>query len=185
MKNQRGISFIELIFTLSVAGILVSVGIPGFIGSMRNSDMSSSTNALVGAVHSARAEAVKSRSRVTVCRGVRTGDTPTCDTSGFDLLVFINAGNDATYDDGADTLVRATPWLKENMTITSPAFPNYISFTSRGVTQAISGDPMTGTILLCGPTAEKHARVVTLSPTGRPTVQHYREATDPAACPVT
>ncbi len=183
MKKQLGISFIELIFALSVAGILASVGIPGFIGSMRNSDMSSSANALVGAVHAARSEAVKSRSRVTVCRGTRTGTTPTCDSNGYDLLVFINAGNDASYDEDADTLVRATTWLKENMTITAPSLPDYVSFTSRGVTRAINGDPITGTLLLCGPSAEKHARVITLSPTGRPTVQHYRDAMNPAACP--
>ena len=185
MKKQLGLSFIELIFALSVAGILASMAIPGFVGSMRNSDMSSSANALVGAVHAARSEAVKSRSRVTVCRGTRTGNTPTCDSSGLDILVFINADNDADYDDGADTLIRATPWLKSDMTVTAPSFPNYISFNSRGVTRAINGDPMTGTLLLCGTSAEKHARVVTLSPTGRPTVQHYREATNPDACPAT
>ncbi len=184
MKKQLGISFIELIFTLSVAGILVSVGIPGFVGSMRNSDMSSAANSLVGAVHSARAEAVKSRSRVTVCRGDRTGTTPSCSAGGKDLLVFINADNDNTLD-GADTLVRATTWLKDDMSILAPDFPNYVSVNARGVTEAINGDSISGTILLCGPTADKHARVVTLSPTGRPTVQHHREATNPPSCATT
>ncbi len=156
MKNQRGISFIELIFALSVAGILVSVGIPGFIGSMRNSDMASASNAFVGAVHSARAEAVKTRGRVTVCPGNRTGNAPLCDPDGNDLLVFVNVANDSTYDDSTDTLVRATPWTKDNMTVTAADLPGYISFTAAGVTRAINGDPISGTLLLCGPSGEDH-----------------------------
>ncbi len=185
MKNQRGLSFIELIFALSVAGILVSVGIPGFMGSIRNSDMASASNAFVGAMHSARAEAVKTRSRVTVCPGTRTGNNPQCDPDGSDLLVFVNAANDSTYDAPADTLVRATPWTKENMTVTAAGLPGYVSFTGAGITRAINGDPISGTLLLCGPSGEDHARVITLSPTGRPTVQHYRDATNPPNCPAT
>ena len=185
MKKQLGITFIELIFALSIAGILVSVGIPGFVGSMRNSDMASSSNAMVGAIHAARAEAVKTRSRVTICRGDRTGATIECDPDGQDLLVFVNASNDATYDIPADTLIRATPWLKDNMTLTSNGIPSYISFTPAGVTRTTAGDSISGTVLLCGPSLEEHARVITMSPTGRPTVQHYRDATSPPACPTT
>lgn len=183
MKKQRGLSFIELIFVLSVAAILISLGIPGFLGSIRNSEMATASNAFVGALHSARAEAVKTRSLVTVCPGVRTGATPSCDPNGNDLLVFVNAANDSSYDDPADTLVRATPWLKENMTVSAPALPGYITFTAAGATRAINGDPIFGTLLLCGPSGEDHARVITLSPTGRPTVQHHRDATNPPACP--
>lgn len=185
MKNQRGISFIELIFTLSVAGILVSTAIPSFMGSMRNSDMASSSNVLVGAVHAARAEAVKTRSRVTLCRGDISGATPACDDTGNALLVFVNSANDSSYDSGNDTLVRAAPWLKENMTILSADIPAYISFNARGVTEDTSGDSISGTVLLCGPSGVAHARVITLSPTGRPTVQHYRDATNPPSCPAT
>lgn len=182
MKNQRGMSLIELIFTLSVAGILVSIAVPNFVGSMRNSDMASSTNALVGAVHSARSEAVKARNRVTMCRADRSG-TPSCDDAGYDLLVFINAANDNTYDQGTDTLVRSTPWLEDDMTVTSSGIPSYITFTSRGVTQDLNGDPISGSALICGPSGDQHARIVTLSPTGRPTVLHHRDATNPPACP--
>ncbi|MFK8028705.1 MAG: GspH/FimT family pseudopilin [Gammaproteobacteria bacterium] len=184
MKNQRGISFIELIFALSVAGVLVSAAVPSFLGSIRNSDMASSANSLVGAVHAARAEAVKTRSRVTMCRGDRSGENPTCDADGFDLLVFVNDSNDASYDSG-DVLVRASSWLKEDMTVSSNDIPDYVTFNSRGVTEDTNGDSISGTALLCGPSGEKHARIITLSPTGRPTVQHHRDATNPAACPTT
>lgn len=182
MKNQRGMSFIELIFALSVAGILVSVAVPNFVGSMRNSDMVSSTNALIGAVHAARTEAVKARDRVTLCRGDRSGATPSCDADGLDLLVFVNDANDVSFDDD-DVLVRSVAWLREGMTVTSTGIPSYITFNSRGVTQDTNGDPISGSSMICGPSGDKHARIVTLSPTGRPTVQHHRDAANPPACP--
>ncbi|MEM7082512.1 MAG: GspH/FimT family pseudopilin [Pseudomonadota bacterium] len=185
MKTQRGVTFIELIFAISIAGILISVGIPGFIGSMRNSDMSAAANTFVGAVHAARSESVKARSRVTVCRGDTSGANPACDNNGDALIVFINDANDSSFDNGTDTLIRSTPWLQDDMSVTAPDLPGYVTFTPQGVTRAINGDAISGTLMLCGPSGNKHARVVTLSPTGRPVVQHHRDAINPANCPTT
>ncbi len=100
-------------------------------------------------------------------------------------MVFVNAANDSSYDEQADTLVRATPFTKDTMSVTTAGLPGYVSFTGAGITRATNGDPISGTLLLCGPSGNAHARVITLSPTGRPTVQHHRDATNPPNCPAT
>ena len=183
MKKQLGLTFLEIMLALAIAAILLGVAVPSFVGSIRNSEMVSTANAFVGALHSARSEAVKSRARVTVCRSVNSTAPPACSAEGPDLLVFLNTTDDQVFNSGSDTSVRAVPWLKSTMTVDMGTIPNYLSFNSDGYSRIVGGGTVTGAIVMCGPSAEHHSRVITVSPTGRPVVQKHADATNPVACP--
>jgi len=183
MKKQSGFTFLEVIFSLSIAAIIVGIGVPSFVNSIRNSEMVTAANSMVAGLHAARSEAVKTRSRVTLCRSDNSGANPVCSATGKGLAVFLNASDDISFDSGADTLMQQISWLGDDMDTVMGTIPNYVSFNGDGFTRAVGGGSINGSILVCGPSAEDHARVIMISPTGRPTVQKHAQAVSPPACP--
>lgn len=63
----RGFTLLELLVTMAVAGILLSVGVPSFSDAIKESRLSTQYNAMVGSLYLARSEAVKGIADVTVC----------------------------------------------------------------------------------------------------------------------
>jgi len=79
--KQQGLTLVELMITLAVAIILVTVGMPMFTGMAANNRAAAQTNALVSAMKLARSEAVKRATTVNVCAAATTLPvaSPTCD----------------------------------------------------------------------------------------------------------
>lgn len=73
--RQRGFTLLELMVTLAVAAIIVTVGIPGMRQLIQNNRAATSANNLVSAMQMARSEALKRGSNVTVCA---SSDGATC-----------------------------------------------------------------------------------------------------------
>ena len=65
--NIRGFTMIELLVTISIATIMMTVAIPSFIDFIRNSRLTSQTNDFVLALTYAKSEAVKSAQEAVVC----------------------------------------------------------------------------------------------------------------------
>ncbi len=59
MKTNRGFTLIELMITLVVAAILLTVAIPSFFSVIQNNRLTTATNAFITAMTLARSEAVK------------------------------------------------------------------------------------------------------------------------------
>ena len=105
-------------------------------------------------------------------------DEAAAEAESYDIT-FVSAGPwrgesgcSGNFTDGGQVLRQ---WLYDNW----PQVTHVGGYSCR----AINGDSISGTLLLCGPSGDKHARLITLTPTGRPTVQHHRDATSPPACP--
>lgn len=59
MASYRGFTLLELMVTVAVLAILLTVGIPGFGDLVRNNRVTAQTNQLITAINIARTEAVK------------------------------------------------------------------------------------------------------------------------------
>ena len=66
MKKDNGFTLVELMITLVVAGILATIGVPGFQYLVQSNRMSTQTNDLVTALSTARTEAVRRNQEVTL-----------------------------------------------------------------------------------------------------------------------
>jgi type IV fimbrial biogenesis protein FimT len=79
--RNAGFTLIELMTTVSVAGVLLAIAIPAFTNFVASSRLSEQTNELVGALNMGRSEAIKRNRNVTFCR-VATNTAPSCAGAG-------------------------------------------------------------------------------------------------------
>ena len=93
---KNGFTLIELLVALSVAGILLGVGIPSFSQAMQNRRNSANYNSVAQALYIGRSEAVKGSNNISVCpRAV--GETNSCGTDwSKGMLVFVDNNPIAT-----------------------------------------------------------------------------------------
>lgn len=101
----RGFTLIEMIVTMAVAAILLTVAVPSFKYVTNNNRMSAENNGLLGDLQFARAEAIKEGRTVTVCV---SADGATCANSTAwqsGWIVFSDPTNVGVVDAG-ETILR-------------------------------------------------------------------------------
>lgn len=192
--SHGGFTLLELLVTVAVAAVLLSIGVPSFIDTVRNNQMAASANELLGAMHLARTEAVKRRTPVTVCSSANPLDpSPSCSAGAFDgWVVFADTDGDITIDAAAvppEVVLRAHGPLPD--TIDALSDGAYVSFAGSGFRRDFGGNPSARTIRLCDERGNDSAgsgistaRVLEIAATGRP--QILRTQADVAAagdCP--
>ena len=104
MTKNTGFTLIELIVTLAVAAILITVAGPNFLTFIQNNRLTAQANEMVGSLQLARSEAVKRNLDVIVCRSTNpTATSPNCNTTGgitweTGWVVFVDKDNDLAID---------------------------------------------------------------------------------------
>lgn len=112
-RNERGITFPDLIITMGIVAIVLSTAVPSISTTIKNSRLSTHLNSVVADIHFARSEAAKRGVRVIMCRSMNPNATvPSCGgstrvwTSGY--IIFADDGNNTNnwFNSGSDTLLR-------------------------------------------------------------------------------
>ena len=166
VRAQRGFTLLELITTVTVAGILMAVAVPSFFNTSRSSHAAADANELVSALSIARSEAIRRASRITVCP---SSDGASCTGTWVDgWIVFVDtAATDATDPPVVGTVLRVSPPPTGSPAITGGS--DWIRFLPRGYARSKSGAmPVTYTITVRGCTAQQ-ARTVEINGVGRAT----------------
>jgi type IV fimbrial biogenesis protein FimT len=183
MKTYRGFTLIELMITLFIVSILLTVGVPSLKSFMKSNRLIASSNDLVSALHVARSEAIKLNKRVTVCS---SSDGKNCANSkkwqqGW--IVFVDANDDRTStgnickalgDINSDCILRVHDAIDDSefsitgVHDTSGQAITWFTFTSRGLPKN-GGTLQSGIFSVCsfdGATVSK-SRAVVVSLPGR------------------
>lgn len=121
MKRSRGFTLVELMITLALAAIILSLAVPGFQDIIRNNRAATQANELVAALGLARSEAVRRGARVSLCPST---DQASC-TGGTDWadgwIVFLDtAANDASPPVVGGDPIRVWAPLGGNAALTGP-----------------------------------------------------------------
>lgn len=129
-----GFTLIELMITLAVSGIVMSIGIPSFDQTIKNSRLTTNINELVTSLNLARSEAVKRNQPVTIKKLGSEWE------AGW--TVFTDFDGDGIKEAG-DILLRTYGVLPQNFTLRStPSYTNRITFRE-------SGKSANGSFVLC------------------------------------
>ncbi|HEX7060838.1 MAG TPA: GspH/FimT family pseudopilin [Woeseiaceae bacterium] len=151
-KRHAGFTLLELIVTLAVAAIILSFGVPGFMGFVQNSRATTHTNDLVTALNLARSEATRRGSAVTVCS---TTNGASCNGS-------TDWSTGWVVRDAAGNVLRVWAERSGGANVVTGGV-NSLSFGSRG---ALTGSATTFDIKVPDCTG-KHARRVSVNAAGR------------------
>ena len=144
MNRQRGFTLIELMITLAIVAIVLTIGVPSFQGMMRDNRVAAHTNDFLGSLNLARSEAIK--------RGQRVALLPTTVGDwGQGWTVFIDANDNGALDAGEVTL-RVHEAFGRSASLqqsSGTTLRNYISFAPNGATRfANSTAFQAGTLVL-------------------------------------
>ena len=145
MKNKiknSGFTLIELMVTLAIATILITVAIPGFRTLIQGNRATAQSNELLSAFSLARSEAVKRGLRVSVCSST---DQATCAAStnwATGWIVFTDDTGTAGTMDGTDEIIRVWDALN-GLTLTGTT--NNVQFLGSGLVNAGSTLTLTPT----------------------------------------
>ena len=104
ISDQYGFTLIELMVTLSVAIIVLSVGVPNYRGFVQDSLLVAQSNSFHSAIALTKSEAIKRSSRVTLCPSSNGTSCTGGTTWSNGWIVFINPNGNAVVDAGEEVL---------------------------------------------------------------------------------
>lgn len=176
-KNFSGLTLVELLVGVAVAGILLLVAVPAFTDMLRTSRLNSQTHLFVAAVNYARTAAIERQRDVLIC--ARDGNV--CKPGrnwGTGWLVFVDHNRNRTAED--DEIIRLFEPLASGYTLTVN-YPAYrLMFLSNGDVLRVNGAWPMMSFRLCSPDAgdgklAERSREIRMSATGRMRLQFGRE----------
>jgi type IV fimbrial biogenesis protein FimT len=178
-KTQTGFTLYELLTTMLIVGIVLSLGIPNMQSFRQNSRMTAAANDLHSSFHLARSEAARSKTNITICASADPfAATPVCSgelEAGW--VVFEDRNGDIAVN-GADSVLKRFPPVHTSIDINTTGPDDYFSFASTGLGRGnVTGTAPVATMMLCdgrgnvrGGGGTSTARVLVVTPLGRATV---------------
>jgi type IV fimbrial biogenesis protein FimT len=134
--KMRGLTLIELMVTVALVAILLSLAVPSMTTFQRNAELTTFSNSMIASINTAKTEAMK--------RGSYAVITPADNVdwkSG--LKAFVNTNRDGVYDASRDTIIFTRDPTPAYLTITpngsASASPPYIMFDASGFSKLKNG----------------------------------------------
>jgi len=182
-RHAAGFTMTELIVTMSIAAILLAIGVPSFKYVTVSNRISTEVNALLGDLQYARSQAIKEGLYVTVCASSNaTSANPTC--SGGNAweggwIVFLDSNNDQQVDNN-EAVIRAQPAFASTDTFQPAGALNFTAITFNRAGYASTNNNGTVTLELHDSTnTSAWTRCLAISPVGMATTEKYQQT---AAC---
>lgn len=168
---ERGFTLFEMLVTLGIAAILLTLAVPSFRDFLLNSRITAQTNDFVLALASAKSEAVKRGVFVTVCSRATDATCAASTTWDSGWLLFVDNNGGGTVD-GADVVLQVRAPLEGSNTLRAAARQR-VTFQNTGFSPGFND-----TFRLCDSRGTGNARSITVSMQGRVT-----SATGASSCP--
>ena len=181
MQKQKGFTLIELMTTLGVATILLSIAVPGIQQFKMNARQTNSINDFVSVMRLARNTAITNNMRVTVCA---TSDGSACASVSWNsgLIAFVDRDADRVRDVN-EPVIRSVAAM-DNIDITSAEFANYFVFRPNGRVMSSTVNQNSGQFTVCDERGSTHSKAIMIELSGRPkTVGGHSDGGPTYSCP--
>ena len=161
---ERGMTLVELLFTLLVLAILVAMAAPSFRDASLGGRLTATANSLLGSIQVARSEAIKANAPTTLCA---SADGLTCAVSGDWDQGWIVL-------DSADNVIHSEPAQPNGFKVVEAAAERTFTFQPIGIGNTA------GLFTICRETPlGRQERVLSMTAAGLATVIQ----TEAGACP--
>jgi type IV fimbrial biogenesis protein FimT len=175
-----GFTLYELLITILVIGVVITLGIPNFGEFTANSRMTSTANDLHSSFQLARSEAARAKANITICASPNSMDLAAANCGGeFEngWIVFVDEDGDINRDPG-EAVVRSFPAVPNGITISNPGTGDYFSYAPTGLGRGDVGAlPALQRAILCDDRGNEtaagglsSARALVVTPVGRAAV---------------
>ncbi len=199
-RNQNGFTLYELLITMLVIGIALTVGIPSFGVFTQNSRITSTANDLHSSFFLGRSEAARAKSNITICASNNSMGAATCTGGTFDdgWIIFVDLNGDIQRPGGpnvpgGENVLRRHPPIDDAIDVTTNAGATYFSFAPTGLGRGnVAGaGPSVQTAVICdgrgnvvAAGGNSAARLLVVTPIGRATVlRDVAQITAAGGCP--
>ena len=173
-KLNRGYSLFELLLTLTLAALILGLGLPSLAGVTARSRQHVEINALFHAIHLARKESIMRRQVVSLCPSVdATRCEPGKDWSSGWLMFANHDGDEPPQIDAGEPLLQVHT-VGENIRITA----NRRGFTLRATEKRATN----GTFVVCDRAGRTAPKALVVSYTGRPRITRQTRRGEPYNC---
>lgn len=175
--TQHGFTLYELMITVLIVGVVLTVGLPNMRQYSQNSRMTSTANDFHAAFHLARSEASRAKTNITICPSV---DGVACGgTWDQGYIVFVDTDGNLATGGVNETVLRAHPEAEEGVSFAVANDATYFSFAATGRGRVnVGGLPALSQIVMCDDRGNitaaggnSAARLFVATPLGRATIQ--------------
>lgn len=163
MKREKGFSLLELMVTMAIAAIVLSVGVPSFRSVIMDNRLVTQANLFVTSINLARSAAVRYQRNATVCASANfDAAVPSCAVStdwSNGWIVWVDKDRD-TVTDAGEVLAVFEP-MTESLSFSSSGTAGF-TYNARGFS-VVGGDAL----LLCDSRAAETGRIIRVNAVGR------------------
>lgn len=162
----HGLTLIELLITVSVFVVVLTIAIPSFLAFIQNNRTISVTNQLVHALHLARSEAIKRGVSVSVCAASNQNFSACGNNWNQGWIIFVNPDENNVFANDANEPLITVHQALPNATQVTPAPGVFIAtYTSSGFAHTNTAN-LNFSVNATGCTGN-NARLIQISVTGR------------------
>lgn len=173
-KYSKAFTLLELMVTVAIASIVMTMGVPGFSQVIKNSRLTTDANAMIASFNFARSEAVKRQREIYVRR---KGSSSENWDSGWDI--FIDENSNQTFNDGTDELLKTFSSSK-NTVRAGEIYDDWIAFKPSGVIDSSGTSDGDDSFRICATAGDtNNSRKITINRVGRSRVSEGGVASCP------
>jgi type IV fimbrial biogenesis protein FimT len=181
-RASRGVTLVELLTVITIAAILMGIGVPSYRYVTNTNRTAGEVNALLGDLQFARGEAIKEGQTVTAC--VSTDGATCAGTTAWQSgwIVFSDVNNDQTVDPG-DTVFRVQPaftTVGSSDTFNADNGVSAVTFSREGFATNVAVSSLI--TLYTSPQDSRWTRCVSISNVGMVATARYGVATPGGNC---
>lgn len=161
-KSLSGFTIVELMLSLAVAAVILTIGVPSFQGLIERNQLTSGINQFISSMSLARSEAIKRNQRVSICP---SSNGETCSGNQYEngWIVFVDRNSNGSRQIDVEELIWVSGSLPDSMTLRGDGCcGNNIPYLASGEISGIAGN-----IHLCKGDDAGKSRKITINRFGR------------------
>ena len=145
-KWTSGFTLIELLTVITIAAILMALGVPSYKYVTNANRISGEVNGLLGDMQYARSEAIKEGQTVTVCSSTNSTSCSGSTTWQSGWIVFSDVNGTGAVDSAADTILRVQRAFPLGDTFDANNNTQFVTFNREGFALNLKNPPITVTL---------------------------------------